>query len=46
MTLALELARLQSLFFDTAPIIVSLCKQREFIFQSSEIYGGTGSWGL
>ena len=26
--------------------IVSLCKQHGFIFQSSEIYGGTGSyWG-
>ena len=24
-------------------IIVSLCKRRGFIFQSSEIYGGTGS---
>jgi glycyl-tRNA synthetase len=24
--------------------IVSLCKRRGFIFQSSEIYGGTGSW--
>ena len=23
--------------------IVSLCKRRGFIFQSSEIYGGTGS---
>jgi len=24
-------------------VIVSLCKRRGFIFQSSEIYGGTGS---
>jgi len=23
--------------------VVSLCKRRGFIFQSSEIYGGTGS---
>ena len=23
--------------------IVSLCKRRGFVFQSSEIYGGTGS---
>ena len=24
-------------------VLVSLCKRRGFIFQSSEIYGGTGS---
>ena len=27
----------------TMDVIVSLCKRRGFIFQSSEIYGGTGS---
>ncbi len=27
----------------TMDVIVSLCKRRGFVFQSSEIYGGTGS---
>ena len=28
---------------DVMEKLVSLCKRRGFIFQSSEIYGGTGS---
>ena len=27
----------------TMEVLVSLCKRRGFVFQSSEIYGGTGS---
>ena len=34
---------LTSTYPDVMDKLVSLCKRRGFIFQSSEIYGGTGS---